>query len=50
VFFDAESAARDGVSYRNTDAWFLTLRDNRIVFGGIAFNDLSRRVRPETQS
>src|SRR4029077_15711511 len=49
VFFDAEGTARDGVPYRNTYAWFLTLRDNRIVkasafFDSIAFNDFWRRV------
>jgi hypothetical protein len=49
VFFDAEGIARDGVPYRNTYTWFLTLRDNRIVkasafFDSIAFNDLWQRV------
>jgi uncharacterized protein len=49
VFFDAEGIARDGVPYRNTYAWFLTLRDNRIVkasafFDSIAFNDFWHRV------
>jgi uncharacterized protein len=49
VFFDAESVARDGIPYRNTYAWFLTLRDNQIVkasafFDSIAFNDLWQRV------
>ncbi len=49
VFFDAEGVARDGVPYRNTYAWFLTLRDNRIVkatafFDGTVFNDFWRRV------
>ena len=49
VFFDAAGTARDGVPYRNTYAWFLTLRDNRIVkatafFDSIAFNDLWERV------
>ncbi|MEX7472977.1 nuclear transport factor 2 family protein [Mycobacterium adipatum] len=51
VFFDAEGAARDGVPYRNTYSWFLTLRDGQIVkasafFDSIAFNDLWRRVTP----
>jgi ketosteroid isomerase-like protein len=51
VFFDAEGTARDGVSYRNTYSWFLTLADNRIVkasafFDSIAFNDLWQRVAP----
>jgi ketosteroid isomerase-like protein len=49
ICFDAEGVARDGVPYRNTYAWFLTLRDNRIVkasafFDSIAFNDLWQRV------
>lgn len=51
VFFDAEGTARDAVPYRNTYAWFLTLRDGQIVkasafFDSIAFNDLWRRVAP----
>lgn len=51
VFFDAEGTARDAVPYRNTYAWFLTLRDSQIVkasafFDSIAFNDLWRRVAP----
>lgn len=49
VFFDAEGTARDGVPYRNTYSWFLTLSDGRIVkgvafFDSIAFNDLWQRV------
>jgi ketosteroid isomerase-like protein len=49
VLFDAEGTARDGVRYRNTYSWFLTLVDNRIVkgtafFDSIAFNDLWQRV------
>jgi uncharacterized protein len=49
VFFDAEGVARDGVPYRNTYAWFLTLRDDRIVkatafFDSTVFNDFWRRV------
>ncbi|MGE2836759.1 nuclear transport factor 2 family protein [Mycobacterium sp. SMC-4] len=49
VFFDAEGVARDGIPYRNTYAWFLTLRDGHIVkatafFDAIAFNDLWQRV------
>lgn len=51
VFFDAEGTARDGVPYRNTYSWFLTLRDGQIVqasafFDSIAFNDLWQRVAP----
>lgn len=49
VLFDAEGTARDGVPYRNTYSWYLTLADNRIVkatafFDSIAFNDLWQRV------
>lgn len=51
VFFDAEGTARDGIPYRNTYAWFLHLRDDRIVsasafFDSLAFDDLWRRVTP----
>lgn len=49
VFFDATGTARDGVPYRNTYAWFLTLRDGTIVrasafFDSLALNDLWRRI------
>lgn len=49
--FDAEGVAKDGKPYRNTYAWFLTLKDGRIVkatafYDAIAFNDLWRRVKP----
>ncbi|ABM16221.1 MULTISPECIES: nuclear transport factor 2 family protein [Mycolicibacterium] len=49
VFFDAEGTARDGIPYRNTYAWFLTLNDGQIVkaaafFDAVAFNDLWQRV------
>jgi hypothetical protein len=51
AFFDAEGLARDEKPYRNTYAWFLELRDGRIVrahafFDSIAFNDLWQRVTP----
>jgi ketosteroid isomerase-like protein len=51
ALFDAEGTARDNVPYRNTYAWFLTLRDGRIVkasafFDAIAFNDLWQRASP----
>lgn len=50
VFFDAEGTARDGIPYRNTYTWFLTLNDGKVVkaaafFDAIAFNDLWQRVR-----
>lgn len=51
AFFDAEGTARDGQPYRNTYAWFLELRDGRIVranafFDSIAFDDFWSRVAP----
>ena len=55
VLFDAEGTARDGVPYRNTYSWYLTLRDDRIVkatafFDSITFDDFWRRVTPAPQS
>ncbi|GAA1695242.1 ketosteroid isomerase [Mycolicibacterium murale] len=49
VFFDAEGVAVDGIPYRNTYAWFLTMRDGLVVeahafFDSIAFDELWRRV------
>ncbi|WP_454019878.1 nuclear transport factor 2 family protein [Azospirillum sp. Marseille-Q6669] len=51
VHFDAEGTARDGQPYRNSYAWFLTLRNDRIIkatafFDSIAFNDFWQRVTP----
>ena len=51
AFFDAEGMARDGKPYRNTYAWFLQMKDGRIVrahafFDSIAFDDLWQRVTP----
>ena len=51
AFFDAAGTARDGRPYVNTYAWFLEMRDGRIVranafFDSIAFDDLWRRVAP----
>lgn len=51
VFFDAKGVARDGVAYVNTYAWFLELRDERVIaasafFDSIAFDDLWKRVTP----
>lgn len=52
AFFDARGMARDGKPYENTYAWFLTMRDGRIVrafafFDSVAFNDLWTRVSPD---
>jgi len=51
VFFDATGLARDGEVYTNTYAWFLEMRDGRVVaahafFDSVTFNDLWRRVSP----
>jgi uncharacterized protein len=51
VFFDASGVARDGKSYANTYAWFLEMREGRIVsahafFDSIAFDELWTRVQP----
>lgn len=51
VLFDARGTARDGKPYVNSYAWFLDLRDGRIVrasafFDAIEFNDLWARVSP----
>lgn len=49
VFFDAEGTALDGIPYRNTYSWFLTLSQDTIIrasafFDSIAFDDLWERV------
>jgi len=49
VLFDAEATARDGLPYRNTYSWYLTLRDDSVVdvtafYDSIAFDELWRRV------
>lgn len=54
AFFDAQGTARDGKPYSNTYAWFLEMRDGKIVrahafFDSIAFDDLWRRVSPATK-
>lgn len=51
AFFDAQGTARDGKPYSNTYAWFLEMRDGKIVrahafFDSIVFDDLWRRVPP----
>lgn len=51
VFFDAQGMARDGRPYANTYAWFLEMREGRIVrahafFDSLAFDDFWRRVTP----
>jgi ketosteroid isomerase-like protein len=54
VRFDASGTASDGVVYTNSYAWFLELREGRIVraqafFDSLAFDELWRRVRPMGQ-
>jgi uncharacterized protein len=49
VLFDASAVRRDGKTYSNTYAWFLQMRDGRIVnatafFDSIAFDELWRDV------
>lgn len=51
VFFDASGTARDGKTYANTYAWFLELRNGKIVkasafFDSVVFNDFWQRVTP----
>lgn len=51
AFFDATGTARDGKPYANTYAWFLDMRDGRIVtahafFDSLEFNELWARVAP----
>jgi ketosteroid isomerase-like protein len=51
IFFDANGTARDGKPYSNTYAWFLDMRDAKIVkafafFDSVVFNDFWQRVKP----
>jgi ketosteroid isomerase-like protein len=51
ALFDAKGTARDGKPYANSYAWFLQLKDGRIVraqafFDSIAFDEFWRRVTP----
>ncbi len=51
VLFDAKGTARDGKPYANSYAWFLQMKDGRIVraqafFDSIAFDEFWRRVTP----
>lgn len=51
AFFDASGMARDGKPYTNTYAWFLEIKDDRIVrahafFDSVAFDEFWRRVSP----
>ncbi|OLT02070.1 hypothetical protein BJF90_04635 [Pseudonocardia sp. CNS-004] len=51
VLWDGHGVANDGRPYDNTYAWFMTLRDGKVVDGtafydSISFNDLWSRVPP----
>ncbi|MCY1462259.1 hypothetical protein D9M71_800160 [compost metagenome] len=51
VLFDASTTANDGVLYKNTYAWFLQLRDGRVVkatafFDTKWFDEFWIRVKP----
>jgi ketosteroid isomerase-like protein len=51
VFFDASGTARDGKPYANTYAWFLELRNGKVVkasafFDSVVFNEFWERVHP----
>ena len=52
VLWDGRGIANDGQPYENSYAWFLKMRDGRVVDGtafydSISFNDLWTRVQPE---
>jgi uncharacterized protein len=52
ALFDGEAIALDGKPYRNTYAWFMEMRDGKIVnvtafFDSIAFDEFWKRVRPK---
>jgi ketosteroid isomerase-like protein len=49
--FDGEATASDGKPYRNTYAWFMEMREGKIVkvtafFDSIAFDEFWNRVQP----
>jgi uncharacterized protein len=51
VFFDANGTARDGKPYGNTYAWFLDMRDGKVIkafafFDSVVFNEFWQRVKP----
>lgn len=52
ALFDGEATALDGKPYRNTYAWFMEMKDGRIVngpafFDSIAFDEFWKRVQPK---
>jgi ketosteroid isomerase-like protein len=51
VLWDGRGIANDGQPYENTYAWFMSMRDGKVVdatafFDSISFNDLWKRVEP----
>ncbi len=51
VLWNGRGVARDGKPYENSYAWFMKLRDGKVVDGtafydSISFNDLWTRVQP----
>ena len=51
VLWDGRGMANDGQPYQNSYAWFMRLRDGKVVDGtafydSISFNDLWTRVEP----
>ena len=51
VLWDGRGIANDGRPYENTYAWFMRMRDGKVVdgtafFDSISFNDLWTRVEP----
>ena len=52
ALFDGEATALDGMPSRNTYAWFMEMRDGKIVkatafFDSIAFDEFWKRVQPK---
>ena len=52
VLWDGEGVANDGEHYRNSYAWFMAMRDGKVIDGtafydSISFNDLWTRVQPQ---
>lgn len=52
VVWDGRGVANDGEPYENSYAWFMTIRDGKVVDGtafydSISFNDLWTRVQPQ---
>ena len=53
IVWDGRGTAWDGIPYKNTYAWFMTMQEGLAVsavafFDSIAFNDLWSRVQPKS--